>query len=180
MNELDWRTIREEYVAGGDSYRSLAERHGVSLTELTRVARAESWADLRRKRRSEARIVSIESARGEPKDGDGGAGSGAQGSDGRSDARREAAQRLRQALENMDESAVSAGIRRKALLILDRMFDECAEISATEQRFVEDGVTNVRKLRDMTAIYKELTSGAAKAEEDDVEDLSALEELLRE
>ena len=183
MDEMDWGTIREDYVGGNDSYRSLAEKYGVGLTALTRLARAEGWAELRRKRRASGNIVRIDSARGEPRgeemQDDGGERAG-QGADSRSDARRKAARKLRRALENMDEAAVSAGIRRKALLILDRMFDECAEISATEQRFVEDGVTNVRKLRDMTAIYKELTGGAGKAEKEDVEDLSALGELLRE
>ena len=82
--------------------------------------------------------------------------------------------------EAINESAVAAGIRRKALMILDRMFDDYAEISATEQRISEGGVTSVRKLRDMTAIYRELTGGMAKDEGADAEDLSALAELLRE
>lgn len=180
MDDMDWRAIREDYVAGSDSYKRLAEKHGVSLTELTRLAKAEGWAGLRKQRRASGKIVRIGSDRAEPEEEHRDAGSGAPGADRQANARRAASRKLRRALKNMDEAAVASGIRRKALLILDRMFDECAEISATEQRFVEDGVTNVRKLRDMTAIYKELTGGAARAEEEDVEDLSGLKELLRE
>lgn len=190
---MDWRSIREEYVEGKDSYRSLAERHGVSLTVLTRKAKAEGWAGLRRKRKMTGCIVRIEDARGETADEDtsltddsaglrtnGESGSHARDEEEEEARRRRRARRLKRAIEAMDEAAVSAGIRRKALLILDRMFDEYAEISSTEQRYVEDGVTNVRKLRDMTAIFKELTGSAPKAEEEDMEDLSALGELLKE
>lgn len=43
----DWNQIKEEYAAGGVSYRMLAERHGISYGSLSRRARKENWARLK-------------------------------------------------------------------------------------------------------------------------------------
>ena len=45
---MDWNTIKAEYIAGGTSYRKLAEKHGVSFTTLTRTAQREDWVGLRK------------------------------------------------------------------------------------------------------------------------------------
>lgn len=194
MDGGDWSNICAEYVAGADSYKTLAEKHGISLAALTRHAKDEEWVKQRRQRKTEGRIVALSRARMEVvRESPAGGGDAAPGAaeaggkhgepeaakDGAPDPKEDARLRVRRAIENMDEAAITAGIRRKALLILDRMFDDYAEVSATEQRFTEDGVTNVRKLRDMTAVYKELMNGAVKDGEADEEDLSPLEELLR-
>ena len=44
---MDWNAIKAEYIAGGTSYRKLAEKHGVSFTTLTRTAQRENWVGLR-------------------------------------------------------------------------------------------------------------------------------------
>lgn len=44
---MDWNAIKAEYIAGGTSYRKLAEKHGVSKTTLERKAKAEKWIELR-------------------------------------------------------------------------------------------------------------------------------------
>jgi transposase-like protein len=44
---VDWNAIKAEYIAGGTSYRKLAEKYGVSKTTLERKAKAEKWIELR-------------------------------------------------------------------------------------------------------------------------------------
>ena len=55
----DWKRIKAEYVAGGTSYRKLAEKYKVSLTTLQRIAKKEDWTGLRRQAeaKSDAKIV---------------------------------------------------------------------------------------------------------------------------
>ncbi len=45
----DWKKIKKEYIAGGYTYKDLAEKHGVSFSSLTKVARREQWRELRQK-----------------------------------------------------------------------------------------------------------------------------------
>lgn len=44
---VDWNLIKAEYMAGGISYRSLADKYGVSFTTLSRIASKENWVALR-------------------------------------------------------------------------------------------------------------------------------------
>jgi uncharacterized protein YjcR len=44
---VDWNKLKAEYVAGGISYRKLAEKHGVSFNTLKTIAIRENWTDLR-------------------------------------------------------------------------------------------------------------------------------------
>lgn len=44
---MDWNKLKAEYVAGGISYRKLAEKHGVSFNTLKTIAIRENWTDLR-------------------------------------------------------------------------------------------------------------------------------------
>lgn len=46
---MDWKRIKAEYVAGGTSYRKLAEKYKVSFGTLRKVAAKEKWTDLRSK-----------------------------------------------------------------------------------------------------------------------------------
>lgn len=58
-----WKKIKTEYVAGGTSYRKLAEKYGVPLKTLERHGRDEKWVDLKRQAdgKAAAKIVEIES-----------------------------------------------------------------------------------------------------------------------
>lgn len=47
---MDWKRIKAEYIAGGTSYRKLADKYGVSRTTLERKAKDEKWGDLRRQK----------------------------------------------------------------------------------------------------------------------------------
>ena len=44
---MDWKRIKAEYIAGGTSYRKLADKYGVSPTTLTKVAGRERWVEAR-------------------------------------------------------------------------------------------------------------------------------------
>lgn len=46
---MDWNKIKAEYIAGGTSYRKLAEKYSVSFSTLRKVAAKEQWTDLRNK-----------------------------------------------------------------------------------------------------------------------------------
>ncbi len=49
---MDWNKIKVEYIAGGTSYRKLAEKYGVSPSTLRKVAAKEQWTELRNKART--------------------------------------------------------------------------------------------------------------------------------
>lgn len=44
---VDWKRIKAEYIAGGTSYRKLAEKHKVKLSALRSVAEREKWVELK-------------------------------------------------------------------------------------------------------------------------------------
>ncbi len=56
---MDWKKIKAEYIAGGTSYRKLADKYGVPRTTLERTAKTEKWTELRRRAngKAEAKLV---------------------------------------------------------------------------------------------------------------------------
>lgn len=62
---MDWKKIKKEYVAGGISYRKLAEKYGVSFNTLEKAARREGWYELRRQadEKSATKVVEAVSSR---------------------------------------------------------------------------------------------------------------------
>lgn len=60
-----------------------------------------------------------------------------------------------------DNAAIAASIKRKGLLILDKLFDDFSKHTATEHRESVDGVTDIKRLRDLTGAYKDLTDDIA-------------------
>ena len=57
---MDWRKLKKEYIAGGISYRKLAEKYGVSRTTLERKAKDEGWPELRRQAEGKATAKAVE------------------------------------------------------------------------------------------------------------------------
>ena len=51
---MDWKRIKAEYIAGGTSYRKLAEKYGEPRSNIERRAKAEKWTELRRQAEGEA------------------------------------------------------------------------------------------------------------------------------
>lgn len=62
---MDWKRIKAEYIAGGTSYRKLAQKHGVSPTTLAKVAGREGWVDARHQAdiKKTSKIVDVVSER---------------------------------------------------------------------------------------------------------------------
>ena len=44
---MDWNIIKAEYIAGGTSYRKLAEKYSVSFNTIQGIAKQEKWVELR-------------------------------------------------------------------------------------------------------------------------------------
>ena len=43
----DWKSIKTEYITTDTSYRKLAQKYGVSTTQICNVGREEKWVELR-------------------------------------------------------------------------------------------------------------------------------------
>lgn len=56
-----WSKIKAEYIAGGTSYRKLAEKHGVSFNTLKDIAVREQWNELKQRahNRATTKIVNV-------------------------------------------------------------------------------------------------------------------------
>ena len=51
---MDWNKLKAEYIAGGTSYRKLAEKYGVSFNTLKTIAIKEKWAELKQQANNDA------------------------------------------------------------------------------------------------------------------------------
>jgi transposase-like protein len=62
---VDWKKLKAEYIAGGTSYRKLAEKHNVPFHTLRKVAAKEKWRELRDETSAKAatKIVEFESTK---------------------------------------------------------------------------------------------------------------------
>ena len=60
-NSVDWDVIKAEYIAGGISYRELADKYGVPFSTLSQRAMREKWTDLLKKAQDKADINLAES-----------------------------------------------------------------------------------------------------------------------
>ena len=58
---MDWKRIRAEYIAGGTSYRKLADKYGVSFNTLKTHAVEEQWYKLRQQKDKKATTKIVES-----------------------------------------------------------------------------------------------------------------------
>ena len=57
---VSWSKIKAEYIAGGISYRKLAEKHGVSFNTLKTRATEEQWYSLRQQKDHKTTIKMVE------------------------------------------------------------------------------------------------------------------------
>ena len=57
----DWKKIKAEYIAGGTSYRKLAEKYGVSRSKLQAKATSEKWVDLKSQTQAKTESKIVES-----------------------------------------------------------------------------------------------------------------------
>lgn len=141
---IDWNAIRAEYIGGSASYRTLANKYGVSKDAVARKAKAGNWERDRETVRDRAATRSIQKT----------------------------------AEVIADNATLAARIKTKGLMILDRLMDEYT-VNGTEHRDYKDhNVTDIKRLRDITAAYKDLTDDMPKAEAPN-ELLQALMDLER-
>ena len=61
------------------------------------------------------------------------------------------------AKKKADNATLAADIKRKGLIILDGLFDDFAEVRATEHRESRKGITDIKRLRDLTQAFRDLT-----------------------
>lgn len=56
---MDWNKLKAEYIAGGTSYRKLAEKYDIDRNAVQRVAKREKWCELKSqaKAKSETKMV---------------------------------------------------------------------------------------------------------------------------
>ena len=54
---MDLKKAKAEYIAGGISYKKLAEKYGVSFSTLKEIARREKWTDLKEQTRNKADTI---------------------------------------------------------------------------------------------------------------------------
>ena len=76
-----------------------------------------------------------------------------------------------------DNATLAANIKRQGLEILAALFADFASIRATEHRESNQGVTDIKRLRDLTAAYKDLCGDVVQSETDSalLQSLLALE-----
>ena len=100
--------------------------------------------------------------------------------DARKAARAEVEQKVIQKTADLaaDNATIAAGIKRKALMILDKMFDSYLYTSTEHQEF-GPGSKDISRLRDLTAAYKDLTGDLATNSNGTNELLQSLIDLER-
>lgn len=56
---MDWNKLKAEYIAGGTSYRKLAEKYGIDRNVVQKTATREKWCELKSqaKAKSESKMV---------------------------------------------------------------------------------------------------------------------------
>lgn len=58
---MDWKKIKAEYIAGGTSYRKLADKHLVKFSALRNVAEKENWVELKAQAQHKTNTKIVES-----------------------------------------------------------------------------------------------------------------------
>ena len=61
-----------------------------------------------------------------------------------------------------DNATLAEDIKRKGLIMLEKLFDDFSQYLATEHRESHNNVTDIKRLRDLTAAYKDLTEDMPK------------------
>ena len=81
--------------------------------------------------------------------------------------------------KNADNATLAADIKRKGLIILDGLFDDFAKVRVTEHRESRKGITDIKRLRDLTQAYRDLTDDMQTSEAQGNELLQSLMNLER-
>lgn len=162
MPSVDWERIRAEYIAGGISYRKLADKYKLQIDTVKKRAAREGWrkecAEIAPKLHQETVQKAVQKA---------------------SD-------------EASDNAAIAQRIRGKLLKRLEREIDNMPDVTGTDshqshsQRIRgENGNYTIKdtyrayKLKDLTAAYRDLTSDMDLKGDPDDDKLNAYLEGMR-
>ena len=76
-----------------------------------------------------------------------------------------------------DNATLAANIKRMGLEIIAGLFEDYASVRATEHRETKGRTTDIKRLRDLTAAYKDLTGDIVQSDTDNalLQSLMALE-----
>lgn len=58
---MDWNKIKAEYIAGGTSYRKLAEKYGIDRNAVQKIGTKEKWAELKSQAKAKAESKMVNS-----------------------------------------------------------------------------------------------------------------------
>lgn len=78
-----------------------------------------------------------------------------------------------------DNATIAADIKHKGLMLLNKLFDDFAKYTATEYRETTPNTATIKRLRDLTSAYKDLTEDMASANNATSELLQSLIDLER-
>lgn len=78
-----------------------------------------------------------------------------------------------------DNATIAAGIKRKVLILLDKLVDDYMQLDVTEHQITGPGVKDIKRLRDITAAYKDVTGDIATSSNGTNELLQSLIDLER-
>ena len=81
--------------------------------------------------------------------------------------------------KTVDVTTLASEIRRKGLIIIDGLFDDFAQVRATEHRESRQGKTDVKRLRDLTQAFRDLMNDDQNGQNVDSELLQSLMNLER-
>ena len=56
----DWQAIKTEYITTDTSYRKLAQKHGVNVTNIAKKASSEGWVEQRKQYANETQLKTLE------------------------------------------------------------------------------------------------------------------------
>ena len=56
---VDWEMLKTEFVLGSDTYRQIAERHGIKATAVSKRAQREKWSEARQKKSREVAETAV-------------------------------------------------------------------------------------------------------------------------
>lgn len=138
MPSVDWERIRAEYIAGGTSYRKLADKYGLSLSAVKRKAIKDGWNEERTETEPKVHRETV----------------------------RKTVQKVADAAA--DNAATAHRIRAKLLKKLEAEIDGLPDVMGSEtakemsriDRATGKRVAEYKKwrLRDLAAAYKDLTA----------------------
>lgn len=138
MPSVDWERIRAEYIAGGTSYRKLADKYGLSLSAVKRKAIKDGWNEERTETEPKVHRETV----------------------------RKTVQKVADAAA--DNAAIAQRIRAKLLKKLEAEIDGLPDVMGSEtakEMSRIDRATGKRvaeykrwRLRDLAAAYKDLTA----------------------